>query len=97
MPSTEYVSRRNLLALSAGGGLLSQSLLRGIPAAQATAISNEPGTELALEPGWLLRWQDGNVLLERDMHVLIRGDRIEAVQKNRFQRQSLGCRWTTAC
>ncbi len=79
MSINEYVSRRNLLALGAGGGLLSAASLCGFSVAHR-AYANEPVDEMALEPGWLLRWQDGEPLLERDMHVLIRHERIVAVQ-----------------
>ena len=72
------VSRRTLLALGAGGGLLAASL-RGFSTGQQ-APRNEPPGEMALEPGWLLLWRDGQPRLERDMHVLVRNGRIEAVQ-----------------
>ena len=76
---TSTVSRRTLLALGAGGGLLAASL-RGFSAGQRAPRNMPPG-EMALEPGWLLLWRDGQPRLERDMHVLVRHGRIEAVQK----------------
>lgn len=79
MSAPENMPRRNLLALGAGGGLLSKASLHSFSEAHAAA-GNEPVSEMALEPGWLLRWQDREALLERDMHVLIRHDRIVAVQ-----------------
>ena len=72
-------SRRELLALGAGGGLLTASL-RGQGAPHHAPV-REPVTELALQPGWLLRWQEGEARLERDMHVLLRGEQIAAIQK----------------
>jgi len=78
------ISRRQLLALTAGGGLLAASQ-RGLPASHQAPV-NSPATELALEPGWLLLWNNGEPRLARDMHVLIRNGRIEAVQKRALPR-----------
>ena len=82
MPADRRFSRREMLALSASGGLLAAS--RRVSAASRQAPVSEPVDELALEPGWLLRWSDGQPRLERGMHVLIRNERIEAVQRRAF-------------
>ena len=79
MPADRRFSRRDMLALSAGGGLLAASR-RGSTASRQATVS-EPVDELVLEPGWVLRWSEGRPRLERDVHVLIRNERIEAVQR----------------
>lgn len=83
MSKSDHLSRRRLLAASAGSGLLAASSRRGM-SATTPALSNEPAKELALEPGWLLRWEGEEPVLERDKHVLVRDGRIEAVQNTRL-------------
>jgi cytosine/adenosine deaminase-related metal-dependent hydrolase len=78
MTAPDSLSRRQLIKLAAGGGLLAASALAS--GARGPIHAQKPDTELALEPGWLLRWQDGRALLERGRHVLVRDGRIAAIQ-----------------
>ena len=79
MSNETQFSRRQLLAMGAGGGLLATAL-RSVSAEDPGWI-DEPVKELAVLPGWLLQWDGGKPNLKRDMQVLIRRDRIEAVQR----------------
>lgn len=73
------LSRRGMLRLSAGGGLLAASLAK-FPSALAARSALQTSGDLVLEPGMVLRLHDGEPLIERGLQLLVRGGRIEAIE-----------------